>query len=218
MLWSENLDGEVRVSADVPVQVWTNGALHRLGGKAGDDDDDDQDDLGQNDENLITNKMMIRQMLDWGASDFGTDLGRCHFIGAVQNEEESIKVERLSWWSYMRIILIIWESFVIWESCVMMTYPTILMKVMILTQMTLAAAPGSIPGKNHGLRLIMDAEVKTFFWTQSRPGQVKIFNVAPGNLPNLTRIQNFGILHRLMYTVCIVFYGIFWTSYIMKRQ
>ena len=32
------------------------------------------------------------QMLDWGASDFGTDLGRCHFIGAVQNEEESIKV------------------------------------------------------------------------------------------------------------------------------
>jgi len=57
-----------------------------------------------------------KQMLDWGASDFGTDLGRCHFIGAVQNEEESIK-------------------------------------------MTLAAAPGSIPGKNHGLRLIMDAEV-----------------------------------------------------------
>ena len=90
------MDGEVRVSADVPVQVWTNGALHRLGGKAGDDDDDDQDDLGQNDENLITIKMMIRQMLDWGASDFGTDLGRCHFIGAVQNEEESIKVERLS--------------------------------------------------------------------------------------------------------------------------
>ena len=34
------------------------------------------------------------QMLDWGASDFGTDLGRCHFIGAVQNEEESIKVNR----------------------------------------------------------------------------------------------------------------------------
>ena len=36
------------------------------------------------------------QMLDWGASDFGTDLGRCHFIGAVQNEEESIKVDRFS--------------------------------------------------------------------------------------------------------------------------
>ena len=36
------------------------------------------------------------QMLDWGASDFGTDLGRCHFIGAVQNEEESIKVNRCS--------------------------------------------------------------------------------------------------------------------------
>ena len=36
------------------------------------------------------------QMLDWGASDFGTDLGRCHFIGAVQNEEESIKVDRCS--------------------------------------------------------------------------------------------------------------------------
>ena len=36
------------------------------------------------------------QMLDWGASDFGTDLGRCHFIGAVQNEEESIKVDRRS--------------------------------------------------------------------------------------------------------------------------
>ena len=35
---------------------------------------------------------MICQMLDWGASDFGTDLGRCHFIGAVQKEEESIKV------------------------------------------------------------------------------------------------------------------------------
>ena len=35
-------------------------------------------------------------MLDWGASDFGTDLGRCHFIGAVQNEEESIKVDRFS--------------------------------------------------------------------------------------------------------------------------
>ena len=94
MLCSENLDGEVRVSADVPVQVWTNGALHRLGGKAG--DDDGEDDFGKNDENLITIKMMIRQMLDWGASDFGTDLGRCHFIGAVQNEEESIKVGRLS--------------------------------------------------------------------------------------------------------------------------
>ena len=38
--------------------------------------------------------IMIGQMLDWGASDFGTDLGRCHFIGAVQNEEESIKVGR----------------------------------------------------------------------------------------------------------------------------
>ena len=36
--------------------------------------------------------ILICQMLDWGASDFGTDLGRCHFIGAVQNEEESIKV------------------------------------------------------------------------------------------------------------------------------
>ena len=36
--------------------------------------------------------IMICQMLDWGASDFGTDLGRCHFIGAVQKEEESIKV------------------------------------------------------------------------------------------------------------------------------
>ena len=36
------------------------------------------------------------QMLDWGASDFGTDLGRCHFIGAVQNEEESIKVGSVS--------------------------------------------------------------------------------------------------------------------------
>ena len=35
--------------------------------------------------------------------------------------------------------------------------------------MTLTAAPGSIPGKNHGLRLILDAEVNIFcatsgFW------------------------------------------------------
>ena len=28
--------------------------------------------------------------------------------------------------------------------------------------MTLTAAPGSIPGKNHGLRLILDAEVRIF--------------------------------------------------------
>ena len=36
--------------------------------------------------------LFFLQVLDWGASDFGTDLGRCHFIGGVQNEEESIKV------------------------------------------------------------------------------------------------------------------------------
>ena len=46
-------------------------------------------------------------MLDWGASDFGTDLGRCHFIGAVQNEEQSIKVHGDD---LMRTVIIIYED------------------------------------------------------------------------------------------------------------
>ena len=79
-------------------------------------------------------------MLDWGASDFGTDLGRCHFIGAVQNEEESIKVNR----------------------CPLVKHENRKMQWKFCRQMTLTAAPGSIPGKNHGLRLILDAEVNIF--------------------------------------------------------
>ena len=50
---------------------------------------------------------MIPQMLDWGASDFGTDLGRCHFIGAVQNEEQSIKVHGDD---LVRTVIIIYED------------------------------------------------------------------------------------------------------------
>ena len=104
---------------------------------------------------------MICQMLDWGASDFGTDLGRCHFIGAVQNEEESIKVRE----EEMVAMASLRESKLFIFSCDhILQYLIILMKMKMTnpTQMTLTAAPGSIPGKNHGLRLIMDAEVKIY--------------------------------------------------------
>ena len=36
------------------------------------------------------------------------------------------------------------------------------MQLKFCRQTTLTAAPGSIPGKNHGLRLILDAEVRIF--------------------------------------------------------
>ena len=36
------------------------------------------------------------------------------------------------------------------------------MQLKFCRQTTLTAAPGSIPGKNHGLRLILDAEVNIF--------------------------------------------------------
>ena len=35
--------GEICVSTDVPVQVWANGPLHRVGRETGDVDDDDDD-------------------------------------------------------------------------------------------------------------------------------------------------------------------------------
>ena len=40
----EDLDGEVRVPVDGPVQVWADGAIHWLGRETGDVGDDDGDD------------------------------------------------------------------------------------------------------------------------------------------------------------------------------
>ena len=49
--------------------------------------------------------------------------------------------------------------------------------------MTLTAAPGSIPGKNHGLRLILDAEVNIFCATS------KVKRLAFG-------VSYFGIIYK----------------------
>ena len=40
----EDLDGEVCVPVDGPVQVWADGAIHWLGRETGDVGDDDGDD------------------------------------------------------------------------------------------------------------------------------------------------------------------------------
>ena len=50
----EDLDGEVRVPVDGPVQVWADGAIHWLGRETGDvgDDDDGDDDGGGDGDNF----------------------------------------------------------------------------------------------------------------------------------------------------------------------
>ena len=70
-------------------------------------------------------------------------------------------------WSYPMIISYnVWSSKLRWKlssPTQMKMFIRFKMRKTIPTQMTLTAAAGSIPGKNHGLRLIMDAEVIFFF-------------------------------------------------------